>query len=109
MSDVRVRPAQPADADAVTRVYVESWNVGFGALVRPIEADAERRKSWRETLAARGRRRWWVAERHASLVGFAGIGPSRDPRDERLGELDTIAVSPTCWRSGVGRALMQEA
>ena len=40
------------------------------------------------------------------LVGFAGIGPSRDPIDPTLGELDTIAIAPVWWRHGVGRALM---
>ena len=42
----------------------------------------------------------------SEIVGFAGIGPSRDPIDPELGELDTIAIDPAHWRRGVGRALM---
>ena len=38
-------------------------------------------------------------------MGFAGIGPSRDPVAPRLGEIDTIAVDPCHWRTRVGTAL----
>ena len=44
-----------------------------------------------------------------SIAGFVGIGPSRDPVDARLGELDTIAVYPSYWRTGIGKALMSVA
>jgi N-acetylglutamate synthase-like GNAT family acetyltransferase len=56
-----------------------------------------------------GPQRWWVAERNGRVVGFVGIGPSRDPVEPGLGELDTIAVAPTEWGKGVGRALMSVA
>src|SRR6516165_5017860 len=52
---------------------------------------------------------WWVAKDRTEIVGFVGVGPSRDPIDVALGELDTIAVSPSHWRQGVGRALMTVA
>lgn len=42
-------------------------------------------------------------------MGFVGVGPSRDPVEPGLGELDTIAVVPSQWRTGVGRALMTVA
>ena len=44
-----------------------------------------------------------------SIAGFVGIGPSRDPVDARLGELDTIAVYPSHWRTGIGKELMSVA
>lgn len=50
-----------------------------------------------------------MAEREGSGIGFVGIGPSRDPIDPKLGELDTIAVDPACWRMGVGQKLMSVA
>ena len=52
---------------------------------------------------------WWVAESGTSILGLAGTGPSRDPIAPDLGELDTIAVSPSAWRRGVGRRLMEAA
>ena len=42
-------------------------------------------------------------------MGFVGIRPSRDPVDPRLGEVDTIAVDPPHWRTGIGTALMSLA
>lgn len=42
-------------------------------------------------------------------MGFVGIGPSRDPVDSRLGEVDTIAVEPDFWRRGIGRSLIRLA
>jgi N-acetylglutamate synthase-like GNAT family acetyltransferase len=50
-----------------------------------------------------------VAETGHRVAGFAGICPSRDPVEAGLGELDTIAVDPWDWRTGVGRALMAVA
>lgn len=52
---------------------------------------------------------WTVAEMDGDVVGFSGVGPSRDPVDPSLGELQTIAVDPQSWRRGVGRALMDDA
>ena len=83
-----------------------SWNAGFGQLMRHREVDPELIGRWRQDLASPPPSRWWVAERDGTIVGFAGIGLSRDPVDPGLGELDTIAVDPVCWRAGVSRALM---
>jgi GNAT superfamily N-acetyltransferase len=60
-------------------------------------------------LAEPSATRWWLAERGDDIVGFVGIGPSRDPIDPDLGKLDTIAVDPVAWRAGVGKALMSLA
>lgn len=73
-----------------------------------IEVDDGRVDRWESELGG-GPARWWVAEYGGVIVGLVGIGPSRDPVDAALGELDTIAVDPAHWRSGVGRALMQTA
>jgi len=50
--------------------------------------------------------RSWLAHVGPTILGFVGTGPSRDPIDPRLGELDTIAVAPSAWRHGVGRRFM---
>lgn len=107
--DRRIRPASPADAAAVARIYIDSWNAGFGDLMGYRQLTAEREARWAQDLAGGGSQRWWVAEQDGRVVGFAGIGPSRDPVEAGLGELDTIAVDPDHWRSGVGRALMRHA
>src|SRR5262245_49657396 len=103
---VSIRPAGVDDAARVTQIYVDSWNAGFGDLMPPAVLDDARIARWAGDLAAG---KWWVAERDGIIAGFTGIGPSRDPIDPQLGELDTIAVDPPYWRTGVGTALMDKA
>lgn len=108
-SEVHVRPARADDAQVITRIYVQSWNAGFGELMPPREITPGLVTRWAQDLAQPFPHRWWVAEADGSIQGFAGIGPSRDPVDPSLGELDTIAVDPAWWRAGVGRRLMTTA
>jgi GNAT superfamily N-acetyltransferase len=103
-----LRRASPSDALAITRIYVDSWNVGFGHLMGVRELTADLVDRWRRDLG-RGDLTWIVAELDGEPVGFVGIGASRDPTDPEVGEVNTIAVDPPSWRRGVGRALMGEA
>lgn len=107
-SGINIRSAVREDAEALTSIYVDSWNEGFAGFMPRRQIDAKLTSRWREDLIKPGYR-WWVAERDRVIVGFAGIGPCRDPVDPSLGELDTIAVDPSCWRTGIGRALMSQA
>ena len=104
-----IRNADVQDAPVVAAVYVESWNRGFSRLMPSRSVTEELVARWQRTLGEAHPSRWWVAHMDAEVVGFVGIGPSRDPSVAHLGELDTIAVRPTCWRQGVGRALMAVA
>ena len=97
------------DAPTVARIYIDAWNLGFGDLMPKRALDRETIDRWRVDLTAPVPQRWWAAIREGAMVGFTGIGPSRDPIDASLGELDTIAVDPGHWRTGVGRALMSQA
>ena len=101
-----IRPALPSDAEDITRIYVVSWNAGFGHLMEYREVDPELTARWQRDQGLSPPNRWWIAEIDRHTVGFAGIGPCRDPVDSSLGELDTIAVDPASWRTGIGRALM---
>jgi GNAT superfamily N-acetyltransferase len=101
-----IRSATSEDAYRVTQIYVDSWNDGFGDLMPTAVLDDARVGRWAGELAEP---RWWVAEVDGVIAGFTSIGPSRDPIDPNLGELDTIAVDPAYWRRGVGTALMHKA
>lgn len=106
-----IRSAAVGDAEVVARIYIDSWNAGFGELLlkpnRTVTPELVER--WGQDLVQLVPQRWWVAEQQGSVVGLAGIGPSRDPVDPQLGELDTIAVDPRCWRTGIGRELISVA
>ena len=101
-----IRAAVPSDAEDVTRIYVVSWNAGFGHLMGYRSIEPKLIARWRRDIGSSPPQRWWVAKLDGETVRFAGIGPCRDPTDPSLGELDTIAVAPAYWRPGVGEALM---
>lgn len=106
--DLLLRRATPADAEEIADVYVASWNEGFAGLMPGRVLDREQVDRWRRELGE-GSMRWWLAHDNGRVFGFAGTGPSRDPIDPGLGEVDTIAVAPAAWRRGVGRCLMAAA
>jgi GNAT superfamily N-acetyltransferase len=101
-----IRQAHASDASTIARIYVESWNQGFVGLMPARQLTPELIDRWRRDLAAPLPQRWWAAQVGGAIAGFAGIGPSRDPLDPALGELDTIAIAPSYWRRGIGRALL---
>ena len=51
----------------------------------------------------------YVAELNGELVGFAGVGPGREPGYELGRELYFIYVEPQHRRSAVGKALLKAA
>jgi len=108
-SAVNIREAGPLDVISIVQIYVESSNVGFEGRQPWKEVDAARIERWRYDLSDATPTRWWVAEIEGRIVGLVGIGPCRDPVEAGLGELDTIAVSPSNWHKGVGKKLMIRA
>lgn len=109
LADIQIRQAGQSDAEVVAKIYVDSWNAGFGSRMPIIQADTSRITRWRIDLGDSTPTRWWLAELGDSVAGFVGIGPSRDPIDPDLGELDTIAVAPSSWHTGIGKSLMSVA
>jgi ribosomal protein S18 acetylase RimI-like enzyme len=103
------RDAVANDATAIAHVHVETWRAAYAHVFSPeylagLDA-APRARFWRETLE-RGDD-VLVAECDGRVVGFAGIGPSRD--EDGSGELYAIYVLPEAWGTGAGRRLMTAA
>ena len=102
-----VRRATPDDARSIAEIHVETWRAAYaGVMPQRVldELDVEaRERMWRSWAAAPD---WaaFVAQQRGRIVGFASVGPSRDP--EGLGEVAAIYVSPSVWGTGAGRALM---
>lgn len=105
---IEFRPPSEADAERVAAIYIDSWNEGFGHLLGLRSHSQERVERWRNDLAS-DETTWTIAELDGRIAGFVGTGPSRDPIDPMLGELETIAVAPEYWRQGLGIALMMRA
>ena len=108
-ASVAIRRAKAEDTRVVVRIYIDSWNGGFGHLLGRRVVDHALVGRWERDLVAPPPSHWWVAERGGAIVGVAGVGASRDPMDPALGELDTLHVAPDSFRTGVGRALMEVA
>jgi len=125
---VRVRPATDADALAIATVHVRAWQTAYRGLLPQNyldDLDPERsRGQWQTILAASewpSRGVLVLTERAAdagdgggdgpAVVGFAGIGPTRDADDDpaSVGELQTLYLDPDVWRVGGGSTLLQAA
>lgn len=106
--EVALRAASADDAAMVSHIYIESWNEGFGHLLGTRERTSAHTERWRRDLESADVE-WTVASIDGRVVGFMGVGASRDPIAPDLGELHAIAVDPPHWRMGVGTALMERA
>lgn len=81
---VEIRDAQPSDAGDIAAVHVASWQVAYrGLLPDDILADLsvpDRERTWRKILVdPPPRTTILLATCGAAVVGFAALGPGRDP------------------------------
>ena len=110
---MRIREAQPADADALAALQLRAWARAYADIIPPERLDAdgarERRETWRKLIAssAASRRTTLVADLDGQLAGLVAVGPARDD-DARpgVGDLMAIYVDPPAQGAGVGRLLM---
>ncbi|MDE2072086.1 MAG: GNAT family N-acetyltransferase [Alphaproteobacteria bacterium] len=108
---VAIRPARPDDADAVARVYIDSWHDTYaGVLPTPLLCAMTpngQSSRWGATIRARGCETVLVAEHERfGLVGMASMGPARDAALPFDSEVYTLYVDPNFYERGVGRALL---
>jgi GNAT superfamily N-acetyltransferase len=107
---VRVRQATPDDAEALERIRIRGWQVGYRQVFPAAELDglAVDWSRWAEALRNPGwSQQCVVAEDAGGVVGWATYGPSDEP--ERHGRLNGLYVDPDHWGRGAGRALLAVA
>jgi ribosomal protein S18 acetylase RimI-like enzyme len=93
---------------------VASWRAAFTGLVPQDFLDAmdpvSIATSWTESIAAGRSRLHVAAAADGEIVGYAGVGPERDPAaPPHTGELYALFVHPSSWGSGAGTALTDAA
>ena len=106
-----LRRATNADAAAVGRIHVESWNVAYRGIM-PDEVIAKtdlayRTQFWAERIADPD---WpvFVMEEQGECVAFCQMIPTRDPDDNaaHIGHITSLHVLPWLRGQGHGRLLM---
>jgi len=108
-----LRPAEPADAMAVARVHVRSWQAAYRSLL-PDDYLDQLRPEDRASKYAFGstdssQPSTIVAEVAGLIRGFATTAPARDSDVPGYGELYALYVDPDHWGRGLGVALVSAA
>lgn len=107
-----VRHARVCDADALARIYIESWQDTYAGLIpntilsamSPVRHAAR----WRAVIGGPGA--VLVAETGGHrAIGLASLGLARDRTLGYAGEIYTLYVDPAYLGQGAGRALMAGA
>jgi phosphinothricin acetyltransferase len=99
-----IRPAQPGDMPAITRIYAHAVRHGTASfeLDPPDAAEIGRRYA----ALVDGGFPYLVAERDGTITGYAYAGPYRLRPAYRFTVEDSIYVDTAAQRRGVGRALL---
>lgn len=102
-----IRPAVPADVDAIARVHVQAWEESYRGLVPDAAFDdysvEKRATQWRGTLG-NSDVLVGVAERDGTICGFGSAGRPRTGLST-VGEIYSFYLIDAVKRRGVGRML----
>ena len=106
-----VRKAEAADAEAIARIYVESWRETYAGLIPDHVligmSPHHQTANWRGMIARRhDAERVMVAEGSAGILGFGSYGPARHTGLAYKGEVFTLYVDPDRRGEGIGRSLL---
>lgn len=110
-----IRLARPTDSIAIARLHVAAWQVAYHGLLPEHYLDGLSDSEWEKTWAMRlskpeVKAAVLVAEEHGAILGFANVGPGRDPDTTlRTGEIRSIYLHPHSQRRGLGTRLHDHA
>jgi len=99
-----IRPATPADVDAITAIYAHHVLHGTGTFEE--EPPTAEEMGRRITNVAGHGWPWLVAEDGTSLLGFAYAAQFRDRSAYRYSCEDSVYIHPDAMGRGIGGALL---
>ncbi len=97
--DVVVRPAEPAEAEALADLHTAARAAAVPAMPATVHTPDETRAWMRGRVGSS--HEVWVADRAGSLVGYAALSARGDPW------LDDLYVRPGLTGEGIGSALLE--
>ncbi len=110
---MRVRPARPADAAALARIYVAAWRDAYAGILPDAllvgMSDVRHAAAWQHELSARDQQsETLVAEDDNGPLGLVTIGPARRVSRAQLegGEIYRLYVAPERQGEGAGKMLL---
>ena len=105
MSDVRIRPAGPADIPHIVRIYAPAVLAGSSSfeLEPPDEMEIGRRMKY----VLEGGYPYFAAEIGGHFAGYAYASVYRTRPAYRFSVEDSVYIDPDMQRRGVGQALMK--
>jgi L-amino acid N-acyltransferase YncA len=104
MSEISIRPAEPSDLAAITRIYAHAVRHGTASFeIDPPDQDEMARRF--EELRGGGFP-YLVAEHAGAVAGYAYAGPYRARPAYRFTVEDSIYVAAHAQRRGIGRSLL---
>lgn len=109
---MEIRPATPADAEAIARVQVETWRSAYTGMIAGHVLDAmtvERTAARWATYFGTPGVAVWLAVDGGEAAGFVCVGPPREDDVPAAGEVYAIYVRPAAQRRGLGAALLGTA
>jgi phosphinothricin acetyltransferase len=100
-----IRPAQPSDIPAITRIYANA--VLHGTASFELEPPDETEMARRQRALRDGGHPYLVAEADSQVLGYAYAGPYRARPAYRWSVEDSVYIAPEAQRRGVGRVLLE--
>lgn len=110
---IKIRAAQPADAQAIARLHYQTWRETYRDLAPEVAfevlTESVRLSRWNEMLAQEGSGRvMLLAEADGQVAGFGVAGPSSHDVFQNRAEVKFLYVGAAFKRMGVGRTLLIE-
>lgn len=107
---MKIREAEPKDAEAIARVHLESWKTTYPGIIPQAYIDGLHLENgianWNKRLAEHNSQTL-VAEGEAGVVGFAAGGAIVHRVDGFDGELGAIYLLASHQGQGLGKALVK--
>jgi L-amino acid N-acyltransferase YncA len=100
-----IRPAQPSDVPAITRIYAHA--VLHGTASFELEPPDEVEMARRQRVLLDGGHPYLIAEADREVLGYAYAGPYRARPAYRWSVEDSIYIAHDAQRRGIGRVLLE--